>query len=95
VRLRNTGSRDGAEVVQVYVRDPRDADGPQKTLRAFQRVELKAGSTQTVTLPLPRESFELWDSSTNTMRVVPGVYEVYVGTSSLWKDLRKLTVEVK
>jgi len=95
VRLRNTGSRDGAEVVQVYVRDPRDADGPQKTLRAFQRVELKAGSTQTVTLPLPRESFELWDASTNTMRVVPGVYEVYVGTSSLSKDLRKLTVEVK
>ena len=95
VRLRNTGSRDGAEVVQVYVRDPRDADGPQKTLRAFQRVELKAGSTQTVTLPLPRESFELWDASTNTMRVVPGMYEVYVGTSSLSKDLRKLTVEVK
>ena len=95
VSLRNTGKRDGSEVVQVYVRDPRDADGPQKTLRAFKRVQLKAGASQTVTIPLPREAFELWDAGSNAMRVRPGTYEVYVGTSSADKDLKKTTAVIR
>ena len=95
VSLRNTGKRDGSEVVQVYVRDPRDADGPQKTLRAFKRVQLKAGTSQTVTIPLPREAFELWDAGSNAMRVRPGTYEVNVGTSSADKDLKKTTAVIR
>ncbi len=95
VSLRNTGKHDGSEVVQVYVRDPRDADGPQKTLRAFKRVQLKAGASQTVTIPLPREAFELWDAGSNAMRVRPGTYEVYVGTSSADKDLKKTTAVIR
>ena len=95
VSLRNTGKRDGSEVVQVYVRDPRDADGPQKTLRAFKRVQLKAGASQTVTIPLPREAFELWDAGSNAMRVRPGTYEVNVGTSSADKDLKKTTAVIR
>ena len=91
VSVRNSGEREGTEVVQVYVRNPRDTNGPLKTLRAFQRVHLKAGERQTVTIPLPREAFELWDASSNTMRVRPGIYEVFVGTSSDDKDLKKTT----
>ena len=43
---------------------------------------------------LPRQSFEGWDASTNTMRVVPGKYEIMVGNSSADKDLKKITVDI-
>lgn len=90
--LKNTGKKDGTEVVQIYVRNPRDTEGPIKTLKAFTRADVKAGQTTKVNIPLPRESFELWDSSTNSMRVVPGKYEVFVGTSSDSKALQKIDV---
>lgn len=81
--VKNTGKREGTEIVQVYVKNPKDKEGPIKTLRAFQRVDLKAGETKNVTIPLSREDFALWDEGTNTMRVIPGnTYEILVGTSS-------------
>jgi beta-glucosidase len=95
VDVANTGSRDGDEIVQVYIRDLQDVDGPLKSLRAFKRVAVKAGQTATATLPLTRESFEFWDAQTNTMRVKPGQYEVLVGNSSLDKDLKRQTITIK
>jgi beta-glucosidase len=91
----NTGRRNGTEVVQAYIRNLQDAEGPLKSLRAFQRVDLKVGQTQTVTLPLTRNSFEFWDPETNTMRVKPGQYEVLVGTSSSDKDLKKQIITIQ
>ena len=95
VTVSNTGQRDGSEVIQVYVRNTADTEGPLKTLRAYQRVTLKAGEQQRISIDLPRERFEGWDTQTNTMRVVPGKYEVMVGTSSAEKDLRKIEVDVR
>ena len=95
VSVTNTGDRDGAEVIQVYVRRPADRQGPLKTLRAFQRVSLKAGETKHIELDFPRERFECWDTKTNTMRVIPGRYELMVGTSSLDRDLNTITVKIK
>ena len=95
VDVANTGSRDGDEIVQVYIRDLQDVDGPLKSLRAFKRVTVKAGQTVSATLPLTRESFEFWDAQTNTMRVKPGQYEVLVGNSSLDKDLKRQTITIK
>ena len=95
VTVKNTGSREGTEVVQVYVRRTADVDGPLKTLRAFERVTLKPGEQKTVEIDLPHERFEVWDAQTNTMRVVPGQYELMVGSSSADKDLKKLSVKVK
>ena len=95
VKVKNTGRRDGAEVVQVYIRNLQDAEGPLKSLRAFQRVDVKAGQSQTVTLSLNRQSFEFWDAETNTMRVKPGQYEILVGTSSSNKDLKKQIIKVQ
>ena len=86
----NTGQRDGSETVQVYVRNPDDKEGPLKTLRAFKRVEVKAGQTVTVSLPLGPKTFEFWDAETNTMRVKPGHYEVLYGTSSRDCDLKTI-----
>jgi beta-glucosidase len=88
--VKNTGSRDGDEVVQVYIRNISDQEGPLKSLRAFARVSVKAGQTATVSLPLTNNSFEFWDSETNTMRVMPGRYEILYGTSSRPADLHKL-----
>ena len=95
MQVKNTGKVEGTEVVQVYLRNPADKQGPLKTLRGFQRVTLKPGEAKTVTIELPREQFACWDVKTNTMRVVPGQYELMVGTSSADKDLQKLMVTVK
>ena len=101
VKVSNVGSGNGAgagittETVQVYIRNTADKEGPLKTLRAYKQVELTPGESKTVTIPLPRESFEGWDASTNTMRVVPGKYEVMVGNSSADRDLKKIIVDIQ
>ena len=90
----NTGKRDGTEVVQVYIRDLSDPDGPLKSLRAFQRVEVKAGQTAQVTLELTSKSFEFFDPETNTVHPKFGKFEVLYGNSSLDKDLKKIDLSV-
>ena len=95
VEVANTGKMDGTEVVQLYIRNLQDPNGPLKSLRAFERVDVKAGQTSTVALSLNRKSFEFWDAETNTMRVKPGKYEILVGTSSVDQDLKRMEVEVK
>lgn len=94
VPLTNTGTRPGEEVVQVYIRRVADTNGPLKSLRAFRRVALKAGESTTVEIPLSRKSFECFDESTNTMRTLPGDYELMYGNSSRPEDLQTLTVSV-
>ena len=93
--LKNTGRRAGTETVQVYIRRTADTEGPLKTLRAYQRVELKPGESRRVSIDLPRERFENWDPLTNTMRVVPGQYELMIGTSSANSDLQSFNIQLK
>jgi beta-glucosidase len=94
VPVKNTGARQGAEVVQLYIRDLSDKEGPLKSLRGFKKVQLKPGQTATATIALDKKSFEFWDAETNTMRTKPGSYEIFYGTSSADKDLKKLTVKL-
>ena len=95
VMVKNTGDRKGMETVQVYVRRSADKEGPQKTLKAYQQVMLEAGESKAIAIDFPRQCFEGWDAQTNTMRVVPGKYELMVGSSSADKDLKKVVVTVK
>ncbi|MBQ8988550.1 MAG: glycoside hydrolase family 3 C-terminal domain-containing protein, partial [Prevotella sp.] len=95
IPVTNTGKKDGTEIVQVYIRDLADKEGPLKSLRAFQRVNVKAGQTVTATLALTSKSFEFWDPETNTMRTKPGTYEVLYGNSSQDKDLKKTTITIQ
>ena len=95
VKVSNTGNRHGLETVQVYIRRVADTEGPLKSLRAYQQVQLAPGETKTISIALPRNSFEGWDASTNTMCVVPGKYEVMVGHSSADSDLQKIFVSIK
>ena len=94
-QVRNTGKVEGTEVVQVYLRNSADKGGPLKTLRGYQRITLKPGEAKTVTIEVPRERFETWDPKTNSMRVLPGQYELMMGSSSADKDLKKIVVTVK
>ena len=88
IPLQNVGKRAGDEIVQVYIKDTNDTDGPLKSLRAFKRVSLKAGERTVVELPIGRRNYALWDASTNTMRYNPDHhYVVYCGTSSADRDL--------
>ncbi|HVN47450.1 MAG TPA: xylan 1,4-beta-xylosidase [Bacteroidota bacterium] len=95
VPVSNTGAREGTEIVQVYVRNPNDSDGPIKTLRAFKRVSLKAGEQQDVTIELLPTTFELFDASSNSMKIKSGSYELLYGTSSDPKDLKSVNVVVQ
>ena len=93
--VKNTGKRDGTEIVQVYIRNLADAEGPLKSLRGFQRVDVKAGQTAKAVIDLTPKSFEFFDPETNAMRTKPGNYEVLYGSSSQDKDLKKLAVTLQ
>ena len=88
--VKNTGKRNGTEVVQLYVRKPDDPSGPNKTLRAFRRVTLMPGASTTVRIPLDGEIFTWWSESAQNMVPVHGEYELLFGSSSADKDLKKV-----
>ena len=94
VPVTNTGKFDGTETVQLYIRNLQDPEGPLKSLRAFQRVNVKAGKTVTAELTLTNNSFAFWEPETNAMRVKAGKDEILVGTSSQDKDLKKLSISI-
>lgn len=94
VPITNTGSRDGEEVVQVYLKKSGETDGPIKTLRAFKRVRIPAGKTVKVELALTPKQLEWWDNTTNTMRTMQNTFDVLVGGSSQEKDLQKKTLKL-
>ena len=95
VPVSNVGHRDGTEVLQLYIRNLSDPESPLKTLRGFQRIDVKAGQTATATLTLSKKSFEFWDAETNTMRTKPGAYEILYGNSSQDKNLKRLQVTLQ
>ena len=91
----NTGSRSGDEVVQIYIRKQGDKEAPVKTLRAFRRVSLEAGETKNVKMTLASDAFRFFDPQTNTMRVVPGDYDVMCGGSSDRNQLKTVKVRLQ
>ena len=90
VPVTNTGKRDGTEVVQIYIRDLSDPEGPLKSLRAFQRVQLKAGQSTRAEFSLTAKSFEFFDPETNTVHEKTGNFEILYGSSSKASDLKTI-----
>ena len=86
---------DGEEVVQVYLKYNKDAEGPSHALRGFKRVDIEKGKTKNVEFTLDKEDFEWFDTQNNTMRAIEGEYTIYYGGTSDISKLKKLTVEVK
>ncbi len=88
VDVTNTGARSGEDVVQLYVRYPASKVArPGKQLRGFQRVDLAAGETTSVTIPLPAAELAYWDAAAHAWVVEPGPVELLVGRSSRDADL--------
>jgi beta-glucosidase len=94
IPLSNVGKRNGAEVIQVYVHKVGDNDGPIKSLKGFQRVNVAAGRTEQIHMSLPYTSFETYDRHRGIMFVAPGEYEIMYGNSSDVKNLKmnKITI---
>lgn len=84
IRLHNTGPRDGAEVIQVYVsQNSPTTTRPQKELRAFAKVYLLAGEEQDVEIEMPlKYATSFWDESKSVWMSEKDVYNVLVGNSS-------------
>lgn len=93
VQVKNTGKRDGMETVELYFRRSADKEGPLKTLCGYQQVSLKAGEERIVKILLNRKQLETWDSQSNTMRFVPGQYQLMAGPSSDDSSLQVINVK--
>ncbi|MBN2012233.1 glycoside hydrolase family 3 C-terminal domain-containing protein [candidate division KSB1 bacterium] len=95
IPVKNTGKRDGVEIVQVYVRKLNDADGPLKTLRGFQRIDVAAGKSVNAEIELPTSSFEFYDRELRKLIVTAGEYEIFYGNSSKMEDLKKVKITIQ
>jgi beta-glucosidase len=85
----NTGQREGAEVVQVYVSDTHaKVPRPAKELKGFSRIALHPGDTKRVTVPLDSRAFSYYDADAKQWRIDPDSFDVLVGHSSEQIELR-------
>lgn len=85
--LRNSGSITGKEVVQLYTRKiEKGAENKYKELKAFDKIELKAGESKRVSFQLGEEDFSLFDESGNKWVKSSGKYSLLIGSSS--RDIR-------
>ena len=85
--VRNSGSREGAEVVQLYLHDVRSSvDRPEKELKGFRRVVLKPAQSQTVSFTLDNSAMSFFSTEKDDWVAEPGAFQVLVGTSS--RDIR-------
>ncbi|MDL2302399.1 glycoside hydrolase family 3 C-terminal domain-containing protein [Lachnospiraceae bacterium OttesenSCG-928-D06] len=82
VLITNTGDRDGAEVVQMYIGfQDRMVFAPSKELKGFSKIFLKAGESQEVHIPFDDKTFRYWNRKTNKWEVEGGTYQIMVGTN--------------
>jgi beta-glucosidase len=87
LKVKNTGKRAGAEVVQLYVHDGHaKIDRPVRELKGFERVELNPGETKVVRFRLQSADFSYWDPQKKAWTLDPGEFEIQVGSSS--RDIR-------
>lgn len=80
--ITNTGKHAGAEIVQLYVHVNSSIERPIKQLVGFARVELEAGETKTVSIPVKHEQLSYYNETTHTFDVEQGAVDILVGASS-------------
>ena len=95
VDVKNTGTREGSEVVQMYIRDlVSSVTRPVKELKGFNKIKLNPGESKTVSLPILPEHLAFTNRDMKFV-VEPGDFEVMVGSSSRDEDLAKTILHVK
>jgi beta-glucosidase len=80
--ITNTGSRQGAEVGQVYVGFPASTGEPPRQLKGFKKLALGPGESDTAAVDLDRRAFSVWDVNKDRWVQGPGCYRIFVGGSS-------------
>jgi beta-glucosidase len=78
----NTGRVAGSDVVQLYLGDPAVAGEPPRQLKAFRKVTLAPGQSQTVRFTLTGHDLSYWDDAADGWVVPTGQFHAYVGDSS-------------
>ncbi|MDI2090775.1 beta-glucosidase [Commensalibacter oyaizuii] len=91
VTVKNTGNRDGADVIQVYGKMP---DGSPSRLLGFRKVDLKAGETKTFDVPLFPASLSHYEPAKHDWEIVPGNYEIFVRPDALSHEGLKTTMHL-
>ncbi len=93
VPVRNTGSRAGAEIVQLYISDPEcSVERPAKELKGFQKIRLEPGQEKLVTFEIGREALAFYDETSKTWKAESGRFRALIGASS--RDIRR-TIEFR
>ena len=83
VKVKNTGSREGAEVVQLYISDLKSSlPRPIKELKGFEKILLKAGEEKTVTFTVDKTALSFFDDKKHDWVAEPGDFEAIIGASS-------------
>ena len=83
VKVKNTGSREGAEVVQLYISDLKSSlPRPIKELKGFEKISLKAGEEKTVTFTVDKTALSFFDDKKHDWVAEPGDFEAIIGASS-------------
>lgn len=83
VKVKNTGKRDGAEVVQLYISDTESSlPRPIKELKGFEKIYLKIGEEKTVTFSIAKEDLSYFDDKKHQWVAEPGSFKAIIGASS-------------
>lgn len=92
--VKNTGTREGAEVAELYVGDSHSSVArPVKELKGFAKLTLRPGESRRASITLDRRAFAYWDVRSHAWRVEPGEFAILVGSSSAKIELQgKYTV---
>ena len=91
IDVTNSGNRDGKEVVQLYIRDiVGSVTRPVKELKGFQKIELKAGETKTVSFEITPEDLKFYNYDLNYVWE-PGEFMIMIGTNS--QDVKQSRIQ--
>ncbi|NVM05175.1 MAG: glycoside hydrolase family 3 C-terminal domain-containing protein [Candidatus Helarchaeota archaeon] len=83
----NSGKREGAEVVQLYVQDVESSvERPVKELKGFKKINLKSGEKGTVTFELEKQDLSFYDEKDHCWKAESGIFKLFIGSSS--RDIR-------
>jgi len=95
LKIKNTGTRDGDEVAQVYIKYPKTGKVlPLKELRYFERKTIAKGNSEEIKVSIPIAQFAKWDDSTGSLQVPRGVYSIFAGSNS-GNEAIQSTFEIK
>ncbi|KAI1864521.1 uncharacterized protein JN550_008808 [Neoarthrinium moseri] len=84
--VQNSGEVTGAEVAQLYISFPEEAEQPIRILRGFVKIEIAAGESADVTFSVRRRDISFWDTAAQKWAIAEGEYTLAVGSSS--QDIR-------